>query len=181
MPQATENIVEKFGPEKLAVAWPKRLFIFSLLIFIIATAIYFGLAFGYGPLLESQIVEKEKQISSLTEQVPEEKQKEFIKFYSQLTNLKNLLDNHIVATKILPVLEKYAVPGVSYSSFDLNIPDKQLELDGAARDYQTLATQLAGYETARTEIISYAISEAKLAEGKVIFKANLSLSPNLFK
>jgi hypothetical protein len=181
MPQATENIVEKFGPEKVAAGWPKRLFSFSLILFAATVAIYFGLSFGYAPFLESRIAQLEKQIAGLAEQVPAEKQEDFVKFYSQLINLTDLLDNHVFASKIFPVLETYTHPDVYYTSIDLSVPDKRMVIEGAAKDYQTLAAQLEGYKTARKEIVNYAISEANLIEGKVVFKANLSLAPDLFK
>lgn len=179
MPQATENIIEKFKPERIPSGWPKRLFGFSFLIFLIAVGVYVGLNFGYGPYLDSKIKQKEAQIEQLTQRISVEKQKEYIRFYSQLTNLKNLLDNHIVSHKLFSLLEKNTHANIYFNSMDLNVDEKKLALGGIAKDYEALAIQLQAFKGA-PGVVSYTLDESKLVEGKIQFEITLSLAPSLF-
>jgi hypothetical protein len=180
MLQATENIVEKFGSEKIPSGWPKRLFIFSFLLALIMIGIYFGLVLGYGPYLDSQIQKKEAQIQQLTERIPIEQQREYIKFYSQLTNLKNLLDGHIISSKLFSLIEKNIHNNIYFNLLDLNIDERKLILDGVAKDYEALAIQLQAFKEV-PGVTDSLLSEFRLVEGRIQFQIILSLSPSLFK
>src|SRR3989344_6926838 len=134
--------VEQFESEQLPVGWPWRFFSISLVIFLAIIFVYLGLIFGYEPYLNSEIQKIDDQINKILEAVSKEEQEKFIRFYSRLTNLKNLLDNHAAASKIFPLLEKITNQKVSYNSFNLRVPERELELEGSADSYVVLGEQL---------------------------------------
>ena len=117
----------------------------------------------------------------MTKEVPAEKQKEFVKFYSQLTNLKELLDGHTVASKSFIMLENNTYSDIYYKNMELNVRDQELILEGIAKDSDSLALQLAAFKQDANNIVSYVLKEVRFSEGKLQFQVLLKLSPSLFK
>lgn len=181
MPQKfVQNPLEQFEPENLPVGWPWRFFSVALIIFSSALLVYLGIIFGYQPYLRAQIQETDKQISQLLETVSKEDQENFTRFYSQLVNLKNLLDNHIESSKLFPFLEKITNKKVSYNNLNLRVPERELELEGLAESYAALGEQLESLSQSE-EIERYLLNQSQLSGSLVQFKATLKLKSNLLK
>lgn len=180
MQQFKQNPLEQFAPEKLPVGWPWRLFTISLVIFGVALFTYLGLIVGYEPYLQSKIQEKDAEINQLAQIVSKDDQEKFIQFYSQLTNLKNLLDNHIAASKLFPWLEQATNQKVYYSGAHLKVPERELELEGFAESYAILGEQLESFEQAE-EVERYILDQSQFSEGKIQFKVKLKLKGDVIK
>ena len=181
MPQQfTQNSLSRFESENLPVGWPWRFFSVSLIIFLTSLLIFFGLTLGYGPYLRSQILETDAKMNQLLETVSKEDQEKFAQFYSQLVNLKNLLDNHIASSKIFPWLEKITNQKVYYSNFNLRVPEKELELEGLADSYAVLGEQLEAFNQA-PEIERYLINQSQASGNLVQFKVTLKLKDAVLK
>ena len=140
--QFIKNPLDQFEAERLPVGWPWRFFSVSLIIFLATLLTYLGLLFGSEPYLNSQLGKKEELINQLAEKISADDREKFTQFYSQLFNLKNLLDNHVKPSQIFALLEKTADKKVYYRSALIKIPEKELNLDGVADSYETLASQL---------------------------------------
>jgi len=180
MPQYDKNIIEKFDKEELSVGWPWRFLLISLVSFGIALFIYLGLFFGYRSYLNQQISKKDAEIAQLAATVPKEDQERLVKFYSQLQNLKSLLDQHIINSKILPFLEKNTNRRVFYPKLEADIRRRTLNLEGVAESFEVLAQQLEAFRRAK-EVERFIITDSQLVEGQVRFRLSVVLKPEVFK
>lgn len=165
---------------KQSTQWPWRLFLFSLLVLATTVFLYLGLDIGYKTFLNNQIQKKDQAITDLSQTISQEEQEQFLNFYSQLANLKVLLDNHVLTSRIFPLLESNTNKLVRYDFLDLDINKQKLILEGAAASYEVLAQQLEAFDNA-PEITRVMISESQQDKGIVRFRLSLFLKPDLFK
>ena len=172
--------MDQFEPEKLPVGWPWRLLSVALILFLASIFIYLGLIFGYGPYLESQIAKADVEIKTLTDTVSKDDQERFIQFYSQLSNLESLLNNHILSSKIFPQLEKISNKKVYFNIANIKVENKLMELDGVADSYAVLGEQLEAFNQTK-EISRYILNQSQAEEGAVRFKVTLYLNDSLIK
>ena len=179
MPQP-QNLKEQFEPERLPVGWPWRLFTITLVIFLGILLSYLGLTFGYEPFLLSQIEEKESAISQLAVSVSREDQDKLVSFYSQLINLKTLLDNHGLPSKLFSFIEQITHRRVVYTNATAKVTERQLELSGIAESYAVLAEQLESFNQSK-DIERYALNQSQLNNGLVQFKATLTFKNSIIK
>lgn len=164
------------APQSGGLPW--RMFSFTIFLLIIACAAYFGLRFGYTPLLSSRIDQLDTDLAELGQQIPEQQQNEFVQLYSQITNLQSVLKRHVISSVVFQLLERNTHTDVFYSNIDLSIVDNRLSLEGFARSYEVLAQQLGAWENAREVEKSY-VAESQLIEGRVRFRMIIQLTPSL--
>jgi hypothetical protein len=172
MAQYRESLNERFFREHLDIGWPWRMLVFTLMLFLAAVLSYLGLTFGYQPYLEDSIAKTESELNSLSLQVSADSKEDFIAFYSQLVNLKSLLDKHIAVSKLLPLLEQQTSRKVAYSSATILAQEKTLRLEGLAESYQVLAAQLALFEQAPW-VEKVILDDSSLSEKNVKFDLRL--------
>jgi hypothetical protein len=164
----------------LTTVWPWRLVIFSFFIFAITLVTYGALGFGYGPYLERQVSLRDTEISALAKAIPEKDQERFLEFYSQLTSLRSVLDNHVTHTSFLTWLESNTNQNVFYSSLTTNTTRQEVVLEGIADSYETLAQQLQVFSGVR-EVKSYSVRQSqRTPEGRVQFRVELIFIPDIF-
>jgi hypothetical protein len=181
MPQYTKTILEEElrRGERLPVGWPWRLFVFTLVLLALAFLIYLGLDFGYKAYLNKSIDGLNSTLNSLSFQVAPTEREGFITFYSQLSNLQKLLASHIISSKVFPVLEGLTDQRVAYSTLNVSVVDRTVTVDGVAKDYAALASQLAIYEQS-PEIERVILENSALANKVVKFTAKLTLKNETF-
>ncbi len=169
------------GPENVISGSAWRLVSFMSFVFLVFLFSYLGLVFGYTPFVKAQISKKETALSDLAAQVPKDQQEQFLKFEYQIIALQNILNKHVAATKIFPVLEANTNQGVFYKNMDLDVATSKVNLHAVAQSYDVLAQQLAAYQRL-TSVAKYQVSNAKLGDGgRVEFQATLFLKPDIFK
>ncbi|MFH1346881.1 MAG: PilN domain-containing protein [Spirochaetota bacterium] len=141
----TRNVLEnqlRKGGGRLPAGLPWQLLIFSFVILGVTFASYFGIAFGYKPYLDSQISNVNAQIDNLEKSVDKQQKENLTNLYSQLTNIKFLLNSHVEALKLFDDLEKNTNPQVYYTGFGLSLIENKIEIKGVAPNYGTLVQQL---------------------------------------
>ena len=180
MAPLTNNLTQKFDQQRPPIGLPWKLFLFSIVIFSLTVVAYFGLRFGYSYYLNAQLVTVENQIADLAKQIPKDQQDAYFRFYSQTVNLQTLLSQHVLTSKIFPLIEANTNQGTFYSRFALDVAGKKLALEGSARSYDVLAQQLEAFRQVST-IQDSTIGESKLGDGRVTFRATLNLDPSIFK
>lgn len=164
----------------MSVGWPWRLFLFSIMLLLAVGLAYAGLVYGYQPYLTSKIEDVDKKTNELLAQVSIKDKEDFIKFYSQTTNLKDILENHVFSSKIFTLLEKRTSQKVYYTDFDFNLTERKLSLSGLAESYSVLGEQLASFDE-EPMIEKYNLENSRTNENLVQFKIAVVLSPNLLK
>lgn len=180
MEQTSENLAERIGRERPVVGWPWRLFLFSMLVLAAAAVLYFGLEIGYKTYLDAQIRARDLAIADLSQTISPEEQRRFVDFYSQLANLRVLLDGHVFVSRLFPLLEANTNQLVYFDSVDLNMKDRRLALEGVAASYEALAQQLEALDRA-PEIERVLVGESRRDGNFVRFRLSLFLVPILFE
>lgn len=176
-----ENIAERFlESEKLVVGWPWRLFLVSLFILLLALAVNLGLKYGFGPYLNLRKKDLDKTIQASGSEISETQQENFINFYSQLVNLRYLLDNHLSSSAVFSFLERKTVREVYYEGAVLAASEKQLRLEGVAKSYENLAQQIIAFEQS-PETEKAALESSQAAERGVRFNVLLNFEPSLLR
>jgi len=132
--------------EYLSIGWPWRLFVFTLIIFFLLVFIYFGVTLGLKPYLKSQIRNSEQKISDLNQSVDESQQKQLLGFYSQLVNIKDIINSRKTISQIFDFIEKNTYQTVGYNILNFNLADREAKIGGLAPDYETLTKEIALFE-----------------------------------
>jgi len=179
MVQYTKSANDKFLNEHLTVGWPWRMFVFTIVVFLVAIFGYLGLAFGYKPYLQNSIADVESKLNGLALQVSSDSQKSFIGFYSQIANLKSLLSEHVITSKVFPLLEDCTQERVAYSAVTLVSEEHALKIEGFAESYKVLAAQLALYEQAPW-VEKVILDNSSLSDRTVKFGARLIIRDETF-
>src|SRR3989344_1549448 len=158
-----------------------RLLSFMVFVFVVVFLSYFGLIFGYKNFVASQIEKRDKEIADLATQVPKTELDEYLSFRFQLINLDKLLKDHVIASKVLPLLEANANQKVYYSEMNFQVKERRINLEGVAQSYEAVAEQFATLQRLK-EIARYETNVAKSIEGgRVQFNASLFLKPEVLK
>jgi len=140
------NQQEELVVEQMPIGWPWRLLVFTAVVFALSIFVYFGLRFGYGTYLDNASKNLDKNIKALSEKVPPADREEFIKFYSQIVNLKAALDDHPYGSNVFKFLEKNTIGTIYFTSAEMSINDLNLRLNGFGKDLESVAQQLALFE-----------------------------------
>ena len=180
MPQYNQNIVGKFGDESAPVTWPWHFLSVALLIFGISLFTYIGLAFGYKSFIGSQIEQADSELKKIAAQIPVQDQDILLKSYSQIQNLKGILDKHVLLSRFPEFLQNNTNRRVYYNLMDLDVAHNFLKLTGNADSYEILAQQLEAFKRA-PEVSQLLINDSRLTERGVIFTISLTLKPELFQ
>jgi hypothetical protein len=179
MSEYNKTVAEQFlGPEKLPVGWPWKIFVFSIILFGLVLFVYFGIIWGYQPFLKAQEQSLDKKINEIGGQISQQDRENFIKFYSQLVNLQNLLNNHIKGSNIYNFLEKNTDQGIYYEGANLSVTEHNVNLTGVARSYDNLVKQLAAFEQA-PEISRVILQDSQASDKGIRFVLQLVFKPEL--
>src|SRR3989304_3721474 len=129
-----QKVLEQLGREPPKTpGWAGQFLMFSGTLFFIAAFVYLGLVFGYRPYLASEVRKLQDQINIFIQQIPLEEQNKIINFYSQLLNLRSLLDNHAISSQLFDWLEQNTQVNVYYDRFDVNLRTGELRISRACR------------------------------------------------
>ncbi len=181
MSEYNKNVAEKFfEPEKLPVGWPWRLFLFSVLLFVLILFIYFGILWGYRPYLNSQKQSLDQKVNEIGGTISKTDRENFVNFYSQLVNLQSLLNSHIKGSNIYNFLEANTNEGVYYDGAELSAADRLIRLDGMAKSYDNLFQQLVAFEQA-PNISRVILGQAQTADKGIRFSLQIIFKPELLK
>lgn len=169
--QQSPDFRDQFAPAQAPLGLPWRLSLATGALLLVTLLIYVGLRFGYRTYLEKQESRLTANLETLAEQVSSEDQEQFVTLYSQIVNLKTVLDQHRFAANIFPFLEREVVSGVFFTAADFDATSRRLRLDGAAASLEALAVQVAELGKA-AEVESITVDKTTLSGSS----ANFSLS-----
>ena len=109
-----------------------------------------------------------------------EDQERFINFYSQLVNLKTVLDRHSFTANIFQFLEAKTLGNVYYTDADFSETDNSLTLKGVTAASVALISQLSIFDEA-PEIEKVEINQITTDRQGVVFSLTAEFSPDFFK
>lgn len=175
----TSNVSEEFVTEALPVGWPWRLLVFSIVIFAFTAFAYLGLHFGYLNYLENTVKSLDQSLADLASSVGVEKQQKFVGIYSQLVNLKTVLDQHPYTSNALKFLEANVLPPVYFTEATVQAPESVLLLRGVTNSFDNLAAQVSVFQRA-TGVVGILLSNVSIQGGNIGFEVDVSFDPSYF-
>ncbi|MDI6734482.1 MAG: hypothetical protein QMD50_03290 [Patescibacteria group bacterium] len=171
---------EELVVEQMPIGWPWRLLIFTIIVFALSLFIYFGLRFGYGAYLDTASKNLDKDIKTLSDKVPPADREEFIRFYSQIINLKTVLDNHPYGSNIFKFLEKNTIGSIYFTSAEMSVSSLSLKLNGFGKDFESVAQQMALLEKA-SEVERVFLDQVNVQKEGVTFSLFLDFKREFIK
>jgi Tfp pilus assembly protein PilN len=174
-----QTVVEQLGKEPPKTpGWSVGMLTFAGSLLFLVVLIYVGLTFGYEPYLNGQISTTQNQINQLSQQISPADQTNLINFYSELSNLKSLLANHVIASNLFPWLEQNTEVNVYYTSFSFSGGD-QITLSAVAKSEADVNQQLAIFESSPevSNVIFSGVSAG--AAGGWSFDVTLTINPSI--
>ena len=167
--------------EYLSAQTPWRILILTVIIFLFTILIYFGMLWGYRPYLISKTRNLEQKLSTLSQSIDENQQKQIITFFSQMTNIQKLLSEHKVYSPIFGFIERNTLSKTLYSDLRFNIAEMEMRIDGTTRNYDDLIRELDLYKQA-PEVKTVQLENSSAQErGEIRFGVKLILDKQFFK
>lgn len=177
-----EKVIEQLGQESPKTpGWAWGALLFSGGVLFLTVAVYFGLTLGYEPYLQSQLTSMQNQVNALSNSVSASDQSQLINFYSQIANLKTLLQQHVLSSQFFTWLEQNTEANVYYHSLALTQGD-QVSLLGSAPAESDINQQVAIFENS-PEVSSVAVSNVtapSLLGSEWTFSVTLIMNPSVF-
>jgi flagellar biosynthesis component FlhA len=174
------NTNDLLGKMHVPLGWPRKLFVGSIGLLLFCFVFYAGLEFGYKTYLDRSLVGIEAELESLGSQVEATTQDNFVRFRSQIDNLKMLLNDHVIISNFFPFIESITHERTTYSSSDLSLEEGKLKLTGITESYETLAAQLEVYEVSPW-IEEVALEHSAASGGMVKFNVTLTIKDSIFE
>ncbi len=173
------NLGADFITETSSAGLPWRLMIFSLILFVFALLGYLGLKFGYESYVNAQIQEIDKKSEALNTAVSDGEQKEFLTFYSQMFNLKQVLNGRNYSYNLFKFLENNTISRIYYDSADYSAAAAAAQLKGRADSMNSLVEQLSIFNKA-PELQKTSLKSLSLDQGFVNFEVTIFFKPEFF-
>ena len=129
--------------------WSSGVLLFSGAIFIVTLAIYFGMKMVYEPRLNAQVSNLQSNVATLGQSISSSDQTKLITFYSQISNLKALLQRHILFSQFFAWFEKNTEANIYYSQFSFSSGGSggQVIFTGNATSEEAINQQIAIFES----------------------------------
>ncbi len=176
-----QKVIEQLGREPARTpGWSGQLLMFAGTIFFISLLVYFGLAYGYRPYLDSETQRLKDQLQSFSQKVPVEKQTQLAAFYSQLANLQIILAKHNSASPVFGWLEKNTETNVYFTKFILTAATNQLALGGIAKTMDDVDQQLVDFASQKDTVQRLSVSSISFSNGVWQFDVVLTFQPGFF-
>lgn len=157
-----QQVLERLSREPPQTpGWSFGLLFFSGALLFIALLAYFGLTLGYEPYLNNQIDGITTQINTLAKSVAPNDQAQLVSFYSEITNLQQVLRNHVTLSPFFAWLEKNTEANVYYTSFSLS-GGNRISIGGYGATEADVNQQVAIFEAA-PEVRSAQLSSVTLS------------------
>lgn len=176
-----QQVVEQLGREPVNTqGWAYGATLFSGGLLFLLVFIYLGMSYGYEPYLQSQITSNQNQISVLDKSIPATDQANLIHFYSQISNLRTLLQKHTLSSQFFSWLGNNTEKNIYYQSFTLASGYK-VTATGHAATEEDVNQQISIFENS-PEVTSVSVSNVAAAptSGGWTFTILLTMDPGLF-
>lgn len=176
-----EKVIEQLGRETPKTpGWSFGIISFSAGIFFIVIFLWVGLTAGYKPYLDAQTAKIEDQINQENQLVSPADQTALINYYSQISNLQVLLQNHVDTANFFTWLEQNTESNVYYSSLSLT-SGNQVSLTAEATTEADANQQIAIFESS-PEVQSVSVSGISEPSGSSFWQFNVTLvlEPSVF-
>jgi hypothetical protein len=139
-----QTVLERLVREPVNTpGWSSRLLLSALGLFVVALVVFAGLNYGYVPALKSQKDSLDAKSEQFSQDILPADQANIVAFYSQLTNIKTALDNHVHVSSFFAWLEQHTLGTIYYTKLSLTVANRHVLMNGAARSVADITDQIA--------------------------------------
>ncbi len=156
---------ELFKKDSIKIGTPWRLLTIAFITLLTTAVLFLGLKFGYLPFLNSQLENTDKKIEDLTASINEQDAQKIFTFYSQLFNINDLLRSRYSSANLLNIIEANTLKNLYFTSFNFNLEEKQIAIEGIAPSYEALSQEMEILKKAK-EIKNIKLESARTLEEK---------------
>lgn len=171
------NLVQNGGTQvgygNIPVGFPWKILVFAVIVFAFSIFVFIGIKFGYSNYLTSRDKTLDTRIDQLAAVVSQEDQQDFISFYSQLVNLKEVFSRHAGGVETLSILERNTIPSVYYASAKILPKEKKVEVAGRAANLDSFIEQMTVFDNSADFRERVTVTQMGFDQGKVVFNALL--------
>lgn len=148
--------------------------------FLVTLALYGGLMF-YNKTQDAAVDTLIETIAAKEQEIDPDKLKEILLLDSRFKNIRVLLKNHVIASRIFSLLENNTFPQVSYSSFSFDAKRSTVDLGGVTTSFALLSRQIGQFEQASDAVSAVSFGNPDKTEKGVRFTLTLTLKPQFYK
>lgn len=159
--------------------FPWRLMLLTGVLFGLTVLIYAGIAFGYRPYLEQNLLQIDAQLQQVTTSLQADADDVF-GVYSQLYNIQSLSASHMYGSRAFTLLESGTLPSVRLVKADMDMLKGQAILEGVAADYDAVVNQVSAYRNVPGVSSAQLASAQANEDGSISFVTELSIAKNYF-
>ncbi|MES2225679.1 MAG: hypothetical protein V4480_02620 [Patescibacteria group bacterium] len=138
--------------------------------------------FIYQRYLAGTLAAKEQQLTAAQSHVDQNTIEDFVRLRDRLSSGKDLLTNHVMLSQFFDTLETLTLANVRFNDMKLIVAGDhtaQIEVDGTAKNFNTLAAQSNAFATEK-RIKRAIFSGITLTEAKLVkFKLTADIDPRL--
>ncbi|NMB92538.1 MAG: PilN domain-containing protein [Parcubacteria group bacterium] len=172
---------EFFNTKKLPPTWPRGLLTFILIVTLLVIGIAIGLNY-YNKLQTNKLEKLTKEFDTLRLEFPLEQEKEIAAFEKRISNLTDLLNNHVYFSNVLNILEKITHPQIYYMTLDYTVDKNAITLSGIAKNQEILSEAINGLVNDPQDIKTVILKNIKTNTDKTVnFNIELLLNSQVLK
>lgn len=149
-------------------------------VFLLMLALYVGLRV-YNHSQDAVADKLVETIMAKEQEIDPDKLKAILLLDSRFKNVRVLLKNHIISSRIFALLENNTFPQTSYSSFSFDSKKGTVDLGGLTTSFALLARQIAQFEQAGDAVSAVSFGNPDKTEKGVKFTIMLTLKPQFYK
>jgi hypothetical protein len=166
-------------PEKIPI-FEKILFVFSVLIFVLAIG-FFGYFFYFTKELQSQKQDVEQRIEALKSPEIEKKERELDLLGRQISVFEEKISTHVFTSNFFSFLEEKILKSVFLTSINIDSLTGKASISGQTEDFETLIKQYKVFKEAE-KIDNLKIENISFTpEGKINFSLSFSFNKEILK
>jgi Fimbrial assembly protein (PilN) len=176
-----QQVINQLSQEPAATpGWSSGVVFFSGGLLVVTLLMYFFMTLVYEPHLKSEILNTQNQVVQLSQEISPDDQANLITFYSQISNLQSLLQDHVLFGQFLTWLGQNTQSDVYYSQLSFASGD-QITLTGNAKSEADVNQQVAIFEgSPEVQKVSVSTVGLSAASGLWQFTATLIINPSIF-
>lgn len=129
--------------EKINIVEETNIFSLAATLIFIVTALMLGGLYGYKYLVLKQISEADIKLNEARSAIQPDKIQKLIDANSRITTGVGLLENHLITTKLLELLNDSSIKKIKFNELTYQNKDRapSVIIDGEVTDYAALASQ----------------------------------------
>ncbi len=176
-----QQVVEKLSREPIKTpGWSGGVLFYSGVLLAVVVVIYAGLSFVYAPILNARIAGAESKISALSNTISASDEQQLATYYSQISNLRLLIQNHIVLSPFFAWLEGHTEANVSYANLNFSAGN-QVALTATALTEADVNQQVAIFQAApEVKMVNVSNLSFVATNNMWQFSVSLVMQPSMF-